>query len=94
MKRIAIHLTHHARGWRIMLNVDGQIEPSTVFGCREGLFPLIAGLVATEAQVAAVRAGTQRNMGDAPTLITVTMPSGRELTFRLAEDEQLAANVP
>lgn len=89
MRGIHVELTREGRHWRIKLDVEGNVEPTTAFGCSESMFPLVAGLLATEAEVNAISAGTQRNMRDAPTYVAVRMPSGRMLTFRLALDEKL-----
>lgn len=93
MAGISIQLGKVGRHWSIKLDVDGNVGSSTAFGCSDAMLPLVAGLLATEAQIAAIGAGTESQMGRAPSRITVTMPSGRVLTFKLALDKQ-AFSVP
>jgi hypothetical protein len=91
---IVINLTRQAKHWSIQLAVDGQIEATTIFGCREALTPLVTGLMAAEAENTTVgpRSETDRSIG--PATITVGMPSGRVLTFSLTSLQEALPNVP
>jgi len=76
------------------LGVGTHIQPTTVFGCREGVAPLLAGLIAAESHYASVGAIPERDAGDAPSAIAVTMPSGRVLTFVLGSIESTLPEIP
>jgi hypothetical protein len=76
------------------MNVDGDVRSGQTFGCRDGLFPMIAGFLATEAQVGAVLAGSQSDVINAPTFVSVCMPSGRTLTFVLSLSQEALAEFP
>lgn len=81
MPRISVKIDRNRSYWRLTFNIDGQVQPSHVVGCRDGLAPMIAGFLAAEAEQYTVWPATERATSNAPTIITVTMPSGRQLTF-------------
>jgi hypothetical protein len=82
MPGISVHIARESHYWRIGFNVDSNIEPTHVVGCREGCLPVIAGLLAAEANEHAVWSGADVDAINLQTVITVSMPSGRVLTFR------------
>jgi hypothetical protein len=94
MPGISIQITREGRHWRLKFQIDGQVEPSHVVGCREGCAPFIAGLLAAEANENAVEASPETEAAHSPTLITVSMPSGRVLTFRQAYGQLLHSEIP
>jgi hypothetical protein len=81
---LAITISREVRHWRIEVQVKGGVEPSTVFGCYDGMMPMLGGLLAAEAEVNAVAALPERKPAAPPPTVTVRMPSGRLLTFELA----------
>jgi hypothetical protein len=83
MATIAVNISREGRSWRIAFAVDGKVEPRHVFGCSDGMLPLIAGLMAAEAQAHAISSHAKSQMSTLPTTIAVGMPSGRTLTFSL-----------
>jgi hypothetical protein len=94
MASITVNLTRQRRHWQIQIAVDGEIKPANVFGCSDGLLPLITGLERAEAQAHAIVTSPDSNMGGLPPTITVGMPSGRVLTFRLSSLQESLAHTP
>ena len=84
MSTLAVTISREVKHWRIEAQIQGDVEPSTIFACRDGFSPILRCLVAAEAEMNAIETFTQRAPGDTPTLITVRMPSGRVLSFRIA----------
>jgi S-formylglutathione hydrolase FrmB len=94
MTSIAVNLTRQGRHWRIQVAVDGKIEPTDVFGCTDGMLPLLTGLERAESEANAIFSRPERQMRGAPPSITVAMPSGRHLTFELTSVQQALAEGP
>ena len=94
MASIAVDITREGRHWRIAFTVDGQVEPRHVFGCSDGMLPLLAGFMAAEAQANAVRPNAKTQMRTLPSTVTVRMPSGRLLTFTLTSIQQADSMFP
>jgi hypothetical protein len=94
MTSIAVQIAREGRHWRLKFNIDGQVEPGHVVGCREGCAPFIAGLLAAEANEYAVSASSEAHASHSPALITVTMPSGRVLTFRQVAGQLVLGESP
>jgi hypothetical protein len=94
MSNITVDLSREGRHWTIKLAIDGQIQPRNIFGCSDGLMPLVSSLLATDAEHAAIFASTKRNRSVRPAVITIGMPSGRILTFLLASVQHSIADVP
>lgn len=91
---LSIKLTSERGHWRIQMHVDGEIEPSAIFGCRGGLAPVLRALVTADAQVTAVRADPLLDVRGTEPTVTVTMPSGRHLTFALRDVQEAPPDVP
>jgi hypothetical protein len=91
---LAIKLLAERGHWRVECRVNGEIEPRTVFGCRQGFEPMLRTLLAADAKVTAVSAGSEKAVGGAEPRITVQMPSGRKLTFVFFGGEDALAEVP
>jgi hypothetical protein len=88
MKKCLITIARERGHFRIEVYVDGQIEPTTVFGCREGLSPMLAGFETGERDYRAVAAAPETNAVTAPSSIAVRLPSGRYIAYErvLAQD--------
>lgn len=94
MPHIAVNITGQGRHWRIGFAIDGEVQPRNVFGCSEGMLPLVSGLLAAEAEANAILARAKGKVSALPTSITVGMPSGRFLTFTLTSVQQAYAVGP
>jgi hypothetical protein len=88
MASIAVNIAREGRHWRIGFTIDGKVQPGNVFGCTDGMLPLLAGLMAAEAQANAISSHAEREMRTLPSVISVSMPSGRVLTFTLTSLQQ------
>ena len=94
IRSLRVQLTRERSHWRCELYVDSEVEPRTIFGCSQGLEPIIRALSAAEAKITAVGPLSEFNPIYAEPRITVTMPSGRDLAFSFSRGEQLVADVP
>jgi hypothetical protein len=94
MTSITIDLTREGRHWHIQLAVNGEIHSRRVFGCSEALTPLVSGLLAADAENASVGTHPEGHGPVRPATITVSMPSGRILTFALRSVQLPIADLP
>jgi hypothetical protein len=94
IRSLEVKLTDQRGHWAVELRVDGQIEPSTIFGCRQGFEPILRALATAEAKVTAVSAGAVGDAWDSGPSITVSMPSGRKLTFLFAGGTEAIPDAP
>jgi hypothetical protein len=91
---ISVNISREGRHWTIRLAVDGNIQPRNIFGCSDGLLPLVSSLLATDAEHAAIFASAKGNRTIRPAVIAVGMPSGRVLTFSLSSVQHAIADLP
>jgi hypothetical protein len=91
---ISIKINRKGRHWVFEIDVDRSVQPTRVFGCSDGMLPLLASLISAEAQNTGVGTLTNSHSPTSPASISVTMPSGRLLTFNLATVENSLADSP
>jgi hypothetical protein len=89
-----IQLVHEGGHWRIELRVNGEVDSTTIFGCRQGFAPVFETFRAAETQVHAVGSGSESNVLPGEPSITVSMPSGRRLAFAFAGRTEAPPKVP
>jgi hypothetical protein len=94
IRNLDIKLTDKRGHWEVEMRVDGQVDPATVFGCRQGFEPMLRALQTAEAKVTAVSAGSISDPVHAGPSITVTMPSGRKLSFHFVGGTEPIAEFP
>jgi hypothetical protein len=94
LAHISIELSRQDRHWLLKINVDSKVDSTRVVGCSDGMAPLIAGLLAAEAEEAALRSTTDGHSLARPSRITITMPSGRLLAFELKSLDESLAELP
>jgi hypothetical protein len=94
MTSIFVRITTHGRHYRIESTINGKVDAANVFGCTDGMLPLLAWLTAAELQYAGIGARAETNSSDGEATITVEMPSGRLLTFALARAEDQLSLMP
>lgn len=94
VRTLAIQLLAERGHWRVEARINGEVEPRAVFGCRQGFEPMLRTLLAAEAKVSAVSAGSDKAVWGAEPRITVHMPSGRKLSFVFVGGEDALADVP
>lgn len=80
---LSIEFLNQGRFWRIVFGVNGKVEPTGVFGCRDGILPMVAALRAAELEYDPISATSKTDPRRGPPTIAVSMPSGRVLTFAL-----------
>lgn len=83
MQKALITLTREGRYFRVEVYVDGNIEPATVFGCRDRLLPVLAALETGQGTDGARWSSTEPYTLTAPTSIAVRLPSGRFIAYSL-----------
>lgn len=91
---LGVKLTRDRGHWIIEMNVNGQVDSSTIFGCRDGLAPMVTTFLRAEAQIGSVEATTERYVACGPPYIAVTMPSGRVLSFGFIEGYEALSEPP
>ena len=94
VRNLSVKLIDKRGHWEVEMRVDGQVDPATVFGCRQGFEPMLRALQSAEAKVTAVSAGTVSDALDTGPSITVSMPSGRKLTFLFAGGTEAIPEAP
>lgn len=94
VRSLAIKLLTERGHWRVEVYVDGQVDPTTIFGCRQGFEPMLRALLTADAKVTAVSTGSQKAMVGGEPRITVQMPSGRKLHFLFAGGQDSPADLP
>ena len=94
MHALEITIAREVRHWRIEVQVQGDVETRTIFGCNDGILPILSGLYAAQAEVHAVSARAERQPGELPPTVTVRMPSGRLLTFLLSSVQEPLPHAP
>lgn len=81
MRAFDVTIARKSNHWEIEVQVEGRVEPRTIFGCYEGILPILSGLLAAQSEMDAIAALPQRDTAHTPPVVTVRMPSGRLLTF-------------
>jgi hypothetical protein len=94
MTSITVDLTRQGRHWNVQLAVNGEIHARRIFGCSEALTPLVSGLLAADAENATIGTHPEGDRPVRPATITVSMPSGRVLTFALRSVQHSVADMP
>jgi hypothetical protein len=94
MSSITVDISRQARHYRVALAIDGQIQPRAVFGCTDGLEPMLRGLMAAESEVAAVWTRPEGAVRLTPPTVTIGMPSGSVLTFTLTTVQHAMGELP
>jgi len=92
MPHLTVHIARHLDVYRVAVHVDGQIEPTTVFGCRPALAPLVAALLAAQDEDNRIAAGTETHTPGGPSTIAFHLPGSRVVTFaRILAQERIAS---
>jgi hypothetical protein len=94
MTSITVNLARQGRHWTLQFAIDGKIEPRTVLGCSERMAPVVRALERAESEMNAVFADPKGDVLSTPATVTVGMPSGRVLTFRLSSLQQTLPDRP
>jgi hypothetical protein len=81
MKKALITIARERGHFRIEVYIDGQIEPTTVFGCREGIEPILDSLGSGERYKRTVGATSEPDTITPPATIAVRLPSGRYIAY-------------
>jgi hypothetical protein len=94
LSNISVKLSRELRHWQFEIEVDSEIQSRRIFGCSEGVTPLVRSLLAAESQETIPGTSANRDAGYRPSRITVTMPSGRLLTFELRQADESVSEIP
>jgi len=83
MKKAFVAITRERGHFRIEVYVDGNVQPATVFGCRDSLLPLLAALETAQGKKGAVVADSAPDAVGVPASIAISLPSGRLIAYGL-----------
>jgi hypothetical protein len=83
MKKAFIAITRERGHFRIEVYVDSNVDPATVFGCRESLLPLLAALETGKGYDRAVVPDSTPDAIGVPASIAISLPSGRLIAYGL-----------
>lgn len=81
MPHLTVHVARHLDIYRVAVHIDGQVEPTTVFGCREALAPVVRALLATEDEQHRLFADAEPDAARRPSTIAFHLPGARVVTF-------------
>jgi hypothetical protein len=88
MADLVVDVTREKWLYRTTIDIDGQVQSTRVFGCRDALGPVVDALEATCNEHHGVGSSAKPDMGSIPALITFVLPSGGILTYRLGYAEK------
>jgi hypothetical protein len=74
--------------------IDGEIKPTTVFGCRESITPIVNALLRAEGEQHAAWSAPHSDMGAMPAAITFHLPGKRAVTYGVILPQQPLADGP
>lgn len=94
MAQLTVKVGAEKRLYRVEVYIDGEIEPTTVFGCRDGFGPVLAALEATEGQDDSIWSRAHAAVRGSPSTIAFHLPSGRIVTFGVIIPQQRVAHGP
>lgn len=94
MADLVVDVTRQKWLYRTTVGINGQVESTRVFGCRDALGPVVDALEATCLENDGIRSDSDAQVGHVPALITFVLPSGGLLTYRLSYAEQMVAQRP
>jgi hypothetical protein len=89
---VLVKVTRQMERYLIQVYVDGQIEPTTVFGCREALFPVLRALGGRAAHQNGIAPLRELHGASSPATIAVQLPRGDVLTYGLVLPQQGVAD--
>jgi hypothetical protein len=78
-----ITVTRERGHYRVVVSVDGEIEPTTVFGCSERLEPVVRRLIMTQSEYHGIIERSKPGTFTAPPSITFQLPGAQTLTYTL-----------
>jgi hypothetical protein len=94
VSHLTIKVHRERERYRIAVYVDGQIEPTTVFGCRECLLPILERLGAAQGKKAPVFSTTEFRAAGGVTSVAVHLPRGDVVTYAAALPQKMIAESP
>jgi hypothetical protein len=94
MTHISVDVERHGGFWRITAYIDGAVKPTTVFGCRESITPIVAALLRAEGEQHAGWSAPHADMRGMPAAITFHLPGKRAVTYAIILPEQPLADGP
>ena len=83
MQKAFVAITRERGHFRIEVYVDGNVQPATVFGCRDSLLPLLAALETGKGQQTPVVATSESDPIGVPSAIAISLPSGKFVAYGL-----------
>ncbi len=83
MSRLSVNVTSERRMYRIEVYIDGEVQPTTVFGCNEGIAPVLRALSAAHAENGPGAATPDTHSRGAPSSITFHLPGLRTVVYSL-----------
>jgi hypothetical protein len=94
MSDFVIEVTTQRDHYRVEVYVDGEVQPRTIFGCRDALKPILDCLESTARQEGVgwtrPETDTRHNVPE----IAFLLPTGRSLTYVLARTQQPLSSGP
>lgn len=94
MSHMHVDVTSDRRHYRIEVHVDGDVEPTTVFGCHEALSKILLSLDPGHREQHTPGPAPEAGVGRGVTSITFHLPSGRILAFSRVAAYQGVAKTP
>jgi hypothetical protein len=94
MGHVHIEVTRQSGGYVVKVYIDSQIEPTTIFGCRESLLPVLRALGRAEREQHAVSSRPEAHMAIGPATITVALPMGDTVTYGRVLTQEVVASAP
>lgn len=94
MSKLLVEVGSELRHYRIAVYVDGEIQPTTVFGCHEGIAPILRALGAAHGEYRTGGPTPQTHPSGAPSSITFHLPGDRLVTYSLVLPQQSNAFGP
>jgi hypothetical protein len=94
VSHLTIKVHRERERYRIAVYVDGQVEPTTVFGCRECLLPILKRLGAAQGKKAPIFSTSEFNTAGGVTSVAVHLPRGDVVTYAATLPQKMLANAP
>lgn len=81
MSRISVDVSRDSRHWVFHVYVNGEIQPTTVFGCRDALTPLLEALLTANSEENIPGSSSETAVSVGPTLVTFHLPMGAVVSY-------------
>ena len=94
MSHLTVDVARDGRYWRITTYVNGAVEPTTVFGCRDGIAPIVEALLTAQAQQDAAWSGAESRVRGVPSTITLHLPGDRSIIYGVILPEEMVSQSP